>query len=640
MEAERTFDEQVEAAHQRVGALLQVAGGWPERQKAQAMKALKELSTTLKGLRMTGEDLRRQNGELATACADLKAECQRYRELFDFAPDGYLVTDVEGVIQKANRATAVMLQAHQDFLVDKPLISFVNEGEREVVQARLEQLRSGASGMRDWRLQMKPWEGDPFWVEVCVVSVCDSQSGAVSLLWLLRYVAGRRRTEEELQESEERYRAIADNIRDGLTIIEDGRVIYFNDRACEIFGYPRDRFVRLTSLDFAAPEEKERLRRIVEKVRQTGIPPGKLEYWIVCKDGTRRCVLNHYSTIRKRDGSVARLVVTTDVTESRQAEEALRQSEARYRAIFETTGTATVIVEDDMVISLANAEFEKFSGYSREELEGRRGWTEFVLEDDLERLEAYHRLRRVDPDAAPRNYEFRFVDRGGNVKNVFMTVAMIPGTKKNVASLLDVTERKQAEEALKRRAAQLALLNDIGGKIAILLDLDSVLTRATSLVQESFGYHHVAVFTLNRERTELVMKARAGGFADLFPLNHRLKMRQGMVGWVGYYGKTLLANDVSAEPCYVNLYPDLIPTRSELSVPIGVGGQIVGVLDIQGPELNAFDENDVMVMETLADQIAVAIENVRLYEAVRQELVKHKPAPPAGAGPAGLLPAG
>ena len=69
-----------------------------------------------------------------------------------------------------------------------------------------------------------------------------------------------------------------------------------------------------------------------------------------------------------------------------------------------------------------------------------------------------------------------------------------------------------AEEALERRAAQLALLNDIGGQIAAELDLDPLLDRATRLVQESFDYHHVALFTLDRERGELVMRSRAGDF--------------------------------------------------------------------------------------------------------------------------------
>ncbi len=624
MEGERTFSEQVEAARQRVETLFRLADECPGRQKAQMLKTLRELSTTLKGLGASGDGLCRQCQEQRAACETLEAGQKHYQELFDFAPDGYLVTDGEGIIQQANRVVAVLLQVHQDFLVSKPLVSFVSEGEREIVQARLKQLRSGASKVRDWRLLMKPWEGDPFWVEVTATSQHDLESETVNLFWLLRYVTERKRTEEELQESEERYRAIADNIRDGLTIIEDGRVVYFNDRACEIFGYPRDRFVKLTSLDFAAPEERERLRQVVERVRQTGMPPAELEFWIVRKDGTRRCVLNRYSNIPKAGGSVARLVVTTDITEGRQAEQALRESEARYRAIFETTGTATAIVEGDMTISLANAEFETLSGYLGGELVDKKRWTDFVLEDDLEELEAYHRVCRIDPDAAPDHYEFHFVDREGGVRNVLLTIARIPETKRCVASLLDITGRKLAEETLQRHAAQLALLSDIGGKITIVTDLGSVLDRAARLVQESFGYHHVGLFTMDRERGELVMRAKAGDFADLYPPEHRLELGQGMVGWVGESGESLLANDVEAEPRYVNLYPDVVSTRSELSVPIRVGEEIVGALDVQSPQRDAFDENDVMAMETLAAQIAAACENARLYEALQQELAERK----------------
>ncbi len=183
---------------------------------------------------------------------------------------------------------------------------------------------------------------------------------------------------------------------------------------------------------------------------------------------------------------------------------------------------------------------------------------------------------------------------------------------------------QQRAETLEQRAAQLALLNDIGGKIAAVLDLDSVLDGAARLVQGRFGYHHVALLTLDRERDELVMRARAGPHAHPFPPGHRLKLGQGMVGWVGRHGETLLANNVDTEPRYINLYPDTIPIRSELSVPIRIGEEIMGVLDIQSPQFNTFGDGDVMVMETLAGQIAVAIENARLYEAVRQELTERK----------------
>jgi len=180
-----------------------------------------------------------------------------------------------------------------------------------------------------------------------------------------------------------------------------------------------------------------------------------------------------------------------------------------------------------------------------------------------------------------------------------------------------IQERERAEETLKRRATQLAIINDIGGKITAMLDLDSLIDRAARLVQENFGYDQVSLLTLDHEQGELVMKARVGSLAGLFSLGNRLKMGRGMVGWVALHGETLLANDVSAEPRYLNPLPNVVKTQSELVVPVRVGREVIGVLDIQSPQPDVFDENDVMVMETLAHQIAVAIENARLYEEAR-----------------------
>nr|WP_319372872.1 PAS domain S-box protein [uncultured Methanobacterium sp.] len=132
-----------------------------------------------------------------------------------------------------------------------------------------------------------------------------------------------------------------------------------------------------------------------------------------------------------------------------QMENEFKESEAYYRTIFEHTGTATVILEEDTTISLANAKFEKLSGYTREELEGKKSWTDFVVKDDLEKMEEYHSLRRNDPASAPIFYDFRFIDKQGNIKNIQLDVDVIPGTKKSVSSLLDITQRKQAEQALR-----------------------------------------------------------------------------------------------------------------------------------------------------------------------------------------------
>lgn len=155
---------------------------------------------------------------------------------------------------------------------------------------------------------------------------------AVELRYWLLNLAAHKRAGLALKESEERYRSIADSIQDGLTIIEDGKVVYVNERACQIFGYPRDELIQLTGLDVAVPEERERLRRVAQEARQTGVHPTELEFWITRKDGARRCVSNRYAAIPKGGGVLCRLVVTTDVTERVRVEEALAQSESRLRS--------------------------------------------------------------------------------------------------------------------------------------------------------------------------------------------------------------------------------------------------------------------------------------------------------------------
>ena len=105
-------------------------------------------------------------------------------------------------------------------------------------------------------------------------------------------------------------------------------------------------------------------------------------------------------------------------TDLGKAEEVLRESENRYRAIFENTGTAIIIVEDDSTISIANTELEKLTGYTREEIENKKSWTEFVVEEDLDGMLSQHRLRRVDAATARKQYEFRLVDRHGQIKDI------------------------------------------------------------------------------------------------------------------------------------------------------------------------------------------------------------------------------
>jgi PAS domain S-box-containing protein len=129
-------------------------------------------------------------------------------------------------------------------------------------------------------------------------------------------------------------------------------------------------------------------------------------------------------------------------------EEELTHSGHFYRTLFENSGTATILIEQDTTVSMINNDFANFTGYSREEIIGHT-WTKYVAEDDINRLLSFHKTRRDDPSAAPRNYEFKIKSKNGDLLHVFMTIAMIPGTKQSIASMVDITERVKMEKALR-----------------------------------------------------------------------------------------------------------------------------------------------------------------------------------------------
>jgi len=176
-----------------------------------------------------------------------------------------------------------------------------------------------------------------------------------------------------------------------------------------------------------------------------------------------------------------------------------------------------------------------------------------------------------------------------------------------------------------RRASQLAIVNDLGHHVTSILDMDELERTLVSRIREKFGYRHVHLFVNDQgrlgepAREETVLRAGAGAPAtELVPGQFTLRFEQGIVGWTAAHGKTLIANDVSKEPRFV-FHPALAETRAEIAVPLSMGARILGVLDIQSERLNAFEPSDITTLETLAGQVAIAIENARLYGETQEQ---------------------
>ncbi len=272
-------------------------------------------------------------------------------------------------------------------------------------------------------------------------------------------------------ELEKRYRDLFNNISD-LIMIHDmkGCLLDVNPAVSKFSGYAFEELIGHPLSDFIIPEFRSLfMDEYLKEIKKQGHSEGVVIFQ--AKDGNEH-YFEYRNVLVKPEGHKPYVSgLGRDITDRVHAERALRESEERYRTVFETTGSATVIIEDDEIISLANSTFEDLSGYSKKEIEGQKTWTEFVIEEDLDQMRDFHRDRRDKPGSAPKNYEFRFIDRQGNTKNKFIAIEIIPDTKMSVASLLNITDRKQAEEALqksydelerrvKERTADLAKANE------------------------------------------------------------------------------------------------------------------------------------------------------------------------------------
>lgn len=194
MERER-LGKQVEELSEQVGALLEQAQSELSQQPGLLLQALEELNVTVEELQVSQEELYEQNQELEAAREAVEIERQRYQELFEFAPEGYLVTDTSGKIWKANRTASQLLNVSQQYLVGKPLTVFFVKEERQAFWSTINRLPE-VGRLQEWSVRLQPRNGIPFDASLTVTTVDDLKGKIIALRWLLRDITERKQLEE------------------------------------------------------------------------------------------------------------------------------------------------------------------------------------------------------------------------------------------------------------------------------------------------------------------------------------------------------------------------------------------------------------------------------------------------------------
>ncbi|MFW6117696.1 MAG: PAS domain S-box protein [Thermoproteota archaeon] len=330
----------------------------------------------------------------------------------------------------------------EDFLrKEKTWYKVIHPDDLQFVLQKRQKLLSNPGHMADVEYRILHKNGDIKWVR----DISQTSQAGNMLQGTIYDITERKRMEEELRRSKEKYRELINGMGDTAWVIDlEGNFVDVNDTAVEVLGYSREELLSMGPTDIDSSLDPEEIRELIKNMPADEIQVFETTH--ITKQG-EEIPVEVKSSLLTYQGKLAILSIARDITQRKLVEKKLRESEKWYRAVFENTGTAMCIVEEDKTLARVNRRFEEISGYSREEVEGKK-WMQFVTPEHLQRMEVYHRERRKKGGEAPKHYSADFVDKEGRIKHGLLTVDLIPGTKRSVVSILDITERKQAEERL------------------------------------------------------------------------------------------------------------------------------------------------------------------------------------------------
>ncbi|PMB02603.1 histidine kinase [Fischerella thermalis CCMEE 5328] len=431
-------------AHKQAEQALQEAYKQLEEYSTNQEAVNQELQRTLEDLQVLEEERQEQNHQLLI-------EQQRYGDLFNCAPDGYLVTDAQGRILEANHAIATLLSVELGFLTGKLLISFIPTSARRAFRTQLNHL-SSLPDKQTWELSLQTRNGEPFPVEITVAPVHDAQK-LIALRWLIRDITERKQAETALRESEERFREIAENINQLFFVwsADSQQFLYISPGYEKIYGLTCESLYQnpRSWLEVVHPDDRPSVLLSLDQQYQG--KHAQREYRIIKSDGTIRWMFAEVFPIFDQTGNLLRYIgLTEDITERKRAEEALRQREQEFRALVENAPDVISRVDREYRFRYINPRVELETGIPPAQWIGK---TELEMGFPQTIVNPWHAaLEHVFETKQEQIYEAEFPCPEGIS---YWLCRLVPelaedGSVATVLSIArNITDRKRAEEALR-----------------------------------------------------------------------------------------------------------------------------------------------------------------------------------------------
>ena len=536
----------------------------------------------------------------------LRERAESLRNIFEHAAVGIVQLGTDGEWLMANRRFCEMTAFTREELFRGAFRDIVHPEDRDNDLEERERLVKGEVGTYTVEKRCIREDGNLVWIEMTASLVRDPMGDAKFCVLVAEDITERKRSEAALRQSEEHYRAVVEQANEGIFLVdaEDKRILEANAAFRRILGYSDGEILGKTLYDFVVGDDtKPSIEQYVGRVlAEGGCRIGQKQYRR--KDGSVVDVEVDARTIRYNGRDVL-CCVARDITGRKEAEEALRLSEERFRYLVQYASDVITIVGLDGTVLYESPSVQRVLGYNSEDLVGANVFT-YVHPDDLDRAasvfdECLGGARGV---SVPIELRLRHADGSWRLLEVIgSNLVDRPSVGGIVINARDVTERKQAEASLKRNLDMLLALHEANRTLSSTLEMEEIASRLLEITRRVSDLAAAGVRMLDGERW---------GRAERIVGSEELLDRAMEAPETISARESVLLNE---RPVSFRFAPQDPEGESMvgLCLPLRTRDKVLGVLEAYGPESLAEDDT-IEILVSLARQAASALENARLYE--------------------------
>lgn len=574
---------------------------------------LRGLERSIQASRALTDDLRKAAQERARAERGLLLK----DVVFSTSLSANSITDLQGIITDVNAAFLLLsgCPTKEDAL-GKPISSFVSD----IVDAKGIARILDATGEWEGDFTAKRADGSLFMAHALATSLKDETGATVAYQSSVLDITARKRTEDALRQSERQARTILEQQHQLCAMLTaDGFLVEVNRTALEFARVQKSDVLGRPFWDTPwwthSSLQQQRLKAAIADVRSGGT--AEFDTTHIGPDGCEHYLEFSLRPVFDEHGAVNLMIAEGhDITDRKKAEEALRESETKYRRLIETTSTGYVILDDTGRVIDANSEYVHLTGHQRlEQIVGRRV-TEWTAPHDIERNA--HEVEKCIAFGAVVGLDVDYLHADGTVIPVEINASTLQtDTGLMIVTLCrDITERKRAEAERRRNEARLRILVDILQYPATTTQelLDYALDRAIDLTESTIGYLYFyhddrKEFVLNSWSKEVMRECSIVDPHTCYELN-----KTGLWGEAVRQHKPIIVNNFEADHPLKKGYPEgHAQLYKFMTTPVFSGGQVVAVIGLANKATN-YTETDVLQVTVLLDSVWKMVERKRSEE--------------------------